>query len=520
MCAAPLPPDEPERLAALARYDVLGTPPEEAFDRITRLTAQVLGVPVAAVNFLTLERQWSKACVGELPGELPLADSLCRWTVLGPEVLVVPDARQDPRFRENPFVRAGQIVLYAGAPLITPEGVRIGTLCVTDDRVRPFGPEQAETLRLLAGLVMDELELRRRTQELTRARDHARTLRDLAELMNEPLGPEEMARLGLGLLHERMRLDWSALLHLTPRGPAVLSAHAGEGHDAFGEVLLERLVVKGSPLWTALTTHGRVFLDGDLALAGEASFPHLLEAGLRSVAWLHLQVGGAREDRGGEPYVLVLARLGQAAAWTPEERALLEAAARSVGVALERVEHVWSLERAARTDALTGLSNRRALDEALDEADRRVAATGLGYVLGVVDLDGMKRVNDERGHASGDDLLREFAGRLVAPGISAYRLGGDEYALLHLQPEFPEVEAPGAEEFPEAAAQALVTLVAAAEHAVRVRGYPAGASLGVATVPEDAPDATDALRTADARMYARKRERRAARPTADARPLP
>ncbi|GAA5534599.1 diguanylate cyclase [Deinococcus aluminii] len=492
MPAAPLPPDEPARLAALARYGVLDTPPEEAFERLARLAAHVLEVPVAGVALVDGSRQWEKASFGKPRGEVPRAEALDAWTVLGTEVLVVPDARQDPRLAGHPAVRSGQVVLYAAAPLLTPDGHAIGTLSVTDDRVRPFGPGQAETLRLLAAVVMDELELRRRTRELVRARDHARTLRELAELLNEPLGPQELARRALTLLHARMPLDWSGLLHLTPGGPAVLGDHAGERGAAFGLILRERLALEDGPLWAALVGQDRVFLD-DYAAAAERC-PYLLAAGLRSAAWLHL--GGTREGQ----VVLVLARLGRAAAWTPGERALLEAAARSVGTALERVGYVWSLERAAQTDPLTGLGNRRALDEALDEAERRRAGTGLGYALGVVDLDGMKHVNDERGHASGDDLLREFAGQLAAPDVAAYRLGGDEYALLHLRPASPE-----------AAVRVLVDLVAAAERHVRARGYPAGASLGVATVPGDAPDATTALRTADARMYARKRERRAAR---------
>lgn len=478
-------------------------PGEDAFERITRLTTQVLGVPFAAVNLLDADRQWSKACVGAERGDIPRADSVCAWTILTPEVLVVPDARQDPRFVAHPLVQSGEVVLYAGAPLLTPDGHALGTLCVTDDHPRPFGEEQVETLRLLARLVMGELELRLRTQELTRARDQARDLRDLAELMNEPLEPRDMACRALSLLHERMRLDWSALLDFTPHGPRVLSAHTSdpasdpERSRAFAATFEERLTLEDSPLAAALSGQGRVFLDDDLA---HDPFPHLRDAGLRSVAWLPLQVGrpGARRD----PHsLLLLARLGEPAPWTPEERALLEEAARTVGVALERAEHVQMLENAALTDALTGLGNRRALDEALDEADRRLAGQHLGYVLGVVDLDGMKRVNDERGHASGDDLLREFAGQLGAPGLTAYRLGGDEYALLDLWPADPGE-----------AVRAMRARVEEAERHVQALGYPVTASLGVVVVPHEAPGATAALRTADVRMYAHKRERQAVRP--------
>jgi len=511
MPAAPLPLHEPERLAALVRYGVLDTPGEEAFDRVTRLTARVLRMPVAQVNFVDGQRQWSKACSG-LPGaELPRGESFCAWTVFMGDVLVVPDARRDDRFEVYASVLGDEVAFYAGAPLLTPDGHAIGTLCVMDSQPHSFGPHEVETLRMLAALVMDELELRLRTQELVRARDHARTLRDLAELMNEPLEPREMTRRALALLHSRMALDWSGLLHLRPGGPSVLSDRMGEGGAAFGLRLRRRLAVQDDPLWAALSQRETLFLDGPEQMHRE--FPHLHAGEQGSLAWIHLHVAGRWTDgRWAEregPYVLLLTRLNHPAAWTPEERALLEAAARSVGVALERAGQVQMLERAALTDALTGLGNRRALDAALDEADRAWTARGQKYVLGIVDLDGMKRINDERGHESGDALLREFAARLSAPGVSAYRLGGDEYALLCAQPT--SLAPPETSDWPQTALQTLTEVVAGAERHVRDLGYPVGASLGLASVPHDAPDATAGLRIADTRMYARKRERRGQR---------
>ncbi len=490
---------EAARLAALARYRILDAPPEASFERVARLAARVLGVPLAAVNLVGEGHQWTKACVGGDTTETTLNESFCVWTVRQQEgVLLVPDARRDPRFRDLPSVRSGQVVAYAGAPLMTPDGHRIGTLCVTAPEARDFTPAEAETLELLAGMVVDELELRLRTEELTRARDQAHTLRDLAELMGEPLGPGEMARRALRLLGGAMRLDWAGLLHLSAEGAEVLSDHASAPADGFGAEVRWRLLDPAGGLRSTLLGWERVFLDDAEAVAQRC--PDLLRNGLASAAWLHVQVEEARHMPGGA-YVLLLARLGDPAVWLPEERLLLEAAARSVGVALERAEYLQALERAALTDALTGLGNRRALDDALDEADARLAA-GQGYVLGVVDLDGMKRVNDERGHASGDDLLREFGRGLLAPGLRAYRLGGDEYALLAPVP-------PGDD--PARQAERLRRQVREAIRRVQEQGYPADASLGLAAVPGDAPGATAALRRADACMYEEKRARRAGR---------
>ncbi len=124
----PLPPDEAERLAALRRYEILDTPPEEAFDRLARLAAQLLGVPVALVSLVDADRQWFKSRRGLDLGETPRRVAFCAHTILADEVLVVEDARADPRFARNPLVAdpAG-VRFYAGAPVTTPDGYRIGS---------------------------------------------------------------------------------------------------------------------------------------------------------------------------------------------------------------------------------------------------------------------------------------------------------------------------------------------------------------------------------------------------------
>ncbi|MEF2278800.1 diguanylate cyclase [Deinococcus sp. YIM 134068] len=485
---APAPSPDAERFAALRRSLIPDALPEEAFDRLATLTAQVLGVPSAHVTLTDGARRFRGASHGTQG--VACGESLCAHPAPPDEVFVIEDLRADPRFAAHPEVGAG-LRMYAGAPLVTPDGQTLGALCVFDTRVRGLDGRERELLRSLARLVADELDLRLTTLELARARDHATTLHDLAELMHaaqhDGLDPAQTAERALTLLHARMRLEWSGLVRLTPDGPDVLHDHTTTRGETFRAVARQQVSLKGSRVWDALTRHEHVFLD-DYSVEGSA-YPHLIAAGLRSAAWLYLRGGSD-----GSPYVLALARLDEPAVWTPDERTLLEAAARSVSVALDRAAHVRSLERAALTDPLTGLGNRRALDEALDEAGHQHAEAGEGYVLAVVDLDGMKRVNDERGHASGDDLLRAFADALRTHGVRAYRPGGDEYTLLHVAP--PDRRA---------ARQALVALVAGAERRVRDLGYPASASVGVAAVPDDAPDATTALRTADSRMYAQKR---------------
>ncbi|MCI3206900.1 sensor domain-containing diguanylate cyclase [Pandoraea capi] len=154
--------DEAERLAALRRYEILDTPPEPAFDRIVRLASHVLGTPISLISLLDESRQWFKARRGIDATHTPRSMAFCSHAILSDDVLVVPDARADRRFADNPLVTGDpNIRFYAGAPLRTPEGHRLGTLCVIDRRPRDLDDEKRALLADLSSLVVDELELRR-----------------------------------------------------------------------------------------------------------------------------------------------------------------------------------------------------------------------------------------------------------------------------------------------------------------------------------------------------------------------
>ncbi len=165
---------EAMRLEALRRYDILDTPPETAFDRITSLAARLLNAPTAIISLVDESRAWFKSTYGSELSEVRRDLALCRYALLSEQVLVILDARQDQRAAKNPLVQADQgLSFYAGAPLINPEGVILGTLCVCDGQPREsFSPEQQEVLTDLAAMVIDELELRlaaRKVAEIDRA---------------------------------------------------------------------------------------------------------------------------------------------------------------------------------------------------------------------------------------------------------------------------------------------------------------------------------------------------------------
>lgn len=156
----PLPDDEAARLEELHRLQVLGTPAEEATDRIIRLAAAVFHAPTAFISLMDAERQWFKARHGLDLSSTPREIAFCAYAIMGDALLIVPDAREDPRFRKNPLVTGGlRVRFYAGAPLTTSRGFAIGTLCVLDNIPHPpltAGEEQL--LRDLAALAVEALE--------------------------------------------------------------------------------------------------------------------------------------------------------------------------------------------------------------------------------------------------------------------------------------------------------------------------------------------------------------------------
>ncbi len=152
------PPDEPRRLAALRELEILDTPPEERFDRFTRLARRMFGVPIALVSLVDARRQWFKSRQGLTATETPRDISFCGHAILGEDVLVVADARRDERFADNPLVSGDpNIRFYAGYPLEAHDGSKLGTLCLIDRQPRDFAEEDRVLLQDLGQMVEAEL---------------------------------------------------------------------------------------------------------------------------------------------------------------------------------------------------------------------------------------------------------------------------------------------------------------------------------------------------------------------------
>jgi diguanylate cyclase (GGDEF)-like protein len=158
MISPPLPPNERQRLATLRSLKILDTPAEERFDRITRLARRLFDVPIASVSLIDTDRQWFKSILGLDSCESPRSTSFCGHTILREEPMVVPDAFEDERFRDNPLVTGDpNIRFYAGYPLSAPDGSKLGSLCLIDRRPRTISTEDLATLRELGRLIEAEL---------------------------------------------------------------------------------------------------------------------------------------------------------------------------------------------------------------------------------------------------------------------------------------------------------------------------------------------------------------------------
>jgi anti-sigma regulatory factor (Ser/Thr protein kinase) len=188
--------NEPARLAALHRYQILDTEPERAFDDLTMLASHICGTPMALITLVDADRQWFKSRIGIAPSETSRTISFCAHAIKQRDLFIIPDVRADERFRDNPLVTGDpHIRFYAGAPLVTPDGFALGTLCVVDRVTRTLTPAQIEALDALRRQVQSQLELRRHVFELELAIEE----RDQAQI--------EQARLidGLRAAHDGVR---------------------------------------------------------------------------------------------------------------------------------------------------------------------------------------------------------------------------------------------------------------------------------------------------------------------------
>jgi sigma-B regulation protein RsbU (phosphoserine phosphatase) len=255
-----IPAEEPARLAAVRRYDVLDTPPDGAFDRITALAARHFDVPIAIVTVVDTDRIWFKSRHGIEASEIGRDPGLCASAILQSEPWIVEDAASDPRTIANPLV-AGEMGLgfYAGAPLTTHDGHNLGTLCIIDQKPRVFSSTDADVLAQMSAVVMDELELRLAARQVVESQAAQREqAEETARILQDGLLPDALPEIDGLQLASLFRPadagivggDFYDVFQAEDAWVLVVGDVSGKGIKAAGVTALARHTIRAAGFWT------------------------------------------------------------------------------------------------------------------------------------------------------------------------------------------------------------------------------------------------------------------------------
>ncbi|WP_019588071.1 diguanylate cyclase domain-containing protein [Deinococcus apachensis] len=411
---------EQGRLAALERYAVLDTLPEAAFDRLTALAARLFGVPISLISLVGSQHTFFKACFGLDMRQTDRSLSFCTHALHSLDVLVVPDLAADARFARHPFVTgAPGLRFYAGAPLVTPDGHTLGTLCILDERPRAsFSAQERAALKDFAALVIDELELRLGRLEADRAAQlretQARSLQDALNLSRLLQGIGDLTDLDLPtgellphvveLTGAALDVDWGGLVVIRGDSATSRSAwHSPAGADLARQATREMRREEGGLMWQAAGCDTPLFVSDYARDPG--SHADLVAAGVRSAVSVCLG------QEGEATYMMTLLRLHQERPWTARDRQLVDAVSRAVRQSLSQ-----SAQRAALRESQEKL---------------RLALEAAPVVLWTTDLSGTFTLVEGRGLAALGAIPAGLVGRSVREAFA-----GDAAVLTNLDRAF------------------------------------------------------------------------------------
>lgn len=389
---------EANRIAALRSLSLLDTPPQDSFDRITRFCTELLDCSVALISLVDAERQWFLARAGVNICETARDISFCSHAIELGRSLLVADALEDDRFKDNPLVKSGpRIRSYLGVPISDPDGHLLGTLCVADQRPGHFDEQHLQQLSYFAKSVEDLIEAHCKRIEASYLAAHLGERSDhLEKSVRTFAQAEKVAKIGSWELDiETGRLTYSdesyAILEIDPGVSVGLEAALGMYSEE------DRSIIERA-LKMVLATHGRSDVEAHL----------MTPLGTRKRVKL---MGEYLQPGNDQP-------------------------ARLVGIIQDVTEAYHAriaLERAADYDSLTNLLNRQAFDRLLGHQLKTHRKSGSDFFVLMLDLDGFKDINDTFGHLVGDMVLEEISTRIsgaVPSDAVIARWGGDEFAVI------------------------------------------------------------------------------------------
>ncbi len=495
MITVPLPANEDERLTALHKANILDTEPEERFDHLTKLAAEICDVSMALICFVTADSCWPKSQFGCALSESSRHESFAGWVVAGTEALIVPDATQDERFKQSGLVTGvTQARFYAGVPLVTSDGYAIGVLAVFETEKRELEFSQVKLLQQLANLVMGQINLNCMAEALTVTAAECEQLKLRLSLNDKLVHRMEQH----GTLQAQNIQTLKGKLHELATNTERYTLIASSSNDGIWDWDLKTNQVFFDERWKAiigfephdeLTNSMDEWLDRihteDLEL-----FKTEIEASL--TGWTAAFKNEHRLQHHDGTYRWILSR-GMAA--RHEDGTVYRVAGSIIDITDSKGAEQQLLHNAFH-DVLTGLPNRalfmdrlkRSLNRAKYRPDYLFAALFL-------DLDRFKVINDSLGHQVGDELLVGIARRLeksMRPGDMIARLGGDEFAVIidNLKNTDDAIQAA------DRLHQEMTV-----PYLLSGREVYASASIGVALSQSHHETAQDFLRAADTAMY-------------------
>jgi len=511
-----IPIDESLRLKTLQGLNILDTPTEERFDRLTRIAQRIFNTPIVIINLVDADRQWFKSCLGIEAGELPRSISFCGHAMLDESAFIVPDAKLDKRFTDNPLVSGPpNIRFYAGHPLKATNGQPVGTLCVFDQRPREFDADDICSLSVLTALVEKELNypnLKKLTQKLLDSQNSL--LRAVARLeekeerersRNKSL---EMVSRGYPL-HEVLDSIVAEVEQLNPEmlcciltldeeSQSLVLGSAPSLPSFYTEALNRLPIGEGNGSCGTAAAIGKRVIAEDLRT-------HPYWKNLRDLTYkANIQSCWSQPIKSAAGDLLGTFSINCREPGPPDGSAikLIEQSANLVAIALERDRTDGLIWKQANYDSLTGLPNRNMLRERLEQEISKAKRSDLQVALLFLDLDHFKDVNDTLGHDKGDHLLSIVARRLckcVRTIDTVARLGGDEFTII--MGELNDSESV------ERVASEILEVISQPFKLDQEVAY-LSASVGITFYPDNGKDLDTLIKNADQAMYDAKHKGR------------
>jgi diguanylate cyclase (GGDEF)-like protein len=506
------PEREALRISTLYNLSVLDTGSEERYDRLTRIAQRVFDAPIVLISLVDTDRQWFKSSLGVDLTEIPRNISFCGHAILHDEVFVIPDARLDQRFSDNPVViGAPHIRFYAGQPLKAANNQIMGTFCILDYQPRQFSKEDIALLKDLSDLAEKEInspDLLTLTSKLKTS--ESRLLEALTELKAKEASEQsrnrclEMVLRGfpLNMIMEFIILEVEAqcpkmvgCILLVDEETHSLRINTSPTLPKFYQDVLKTIPIKvgGGDSGTAVATGNRYVIENLQTHPYSSHYAaSAKQAGLSS-SW-------SQPIKSVDGKMLGALSISTHEISTPNEADihLIEKTANLISIAIERDLADSVIQRQANYDALTGLPNRHLLEDRLGYEISKAQRVDRQVALLFLDLDHFKDVNDTLGHEKGDQLLISVAERLlqcVRTIDTVARLGGDEFTIvmgeLQLNSDVDRV----ASKIIEALSQPFYLDVEVVHLSV---------SIGITVYPDNAKDIETLIKNADQAMYVAK----------------